>query len=699
MSESLNELLRDLNVTKENIKRYGYRVITRGKEADIFLNKILKRETRRALEINISVYKGCTSTTTTISTISRSSIIKFMERYDTESIRIRNENNKTIVGKKFTYQYISIKADQADMCYDIMNNDIYVVISKNGRVNAYSKIYNNCYKCITTNLNISGTIEEIAAKSNGTVYKYMPLFPTAAGNKNFSTVCILLDDFITEELIEMQYDKETCGGYSLFKEKIDEMKLNGVSLEEIQNKILKGEVRFSAKQSSSISLGTITGMQLYDGEWNSKCMDLLYHEDVVLQQNKLQTDLLTGTIDLLTFKRYMAAFERNIPRKVHYVRGKVQDGQAYMSALRLASMIFIKFGVLIDPDLLVGYVFQARPATAKVSVYVISHRTFTQMLKGSIELGYNKDINPGKPVENIIYGDTNKITMLIDRNGLKLPIKEGMFKNVDFEVLATAKISESCTNKQLLRQGFYLANDKEYLKTLCVDTFREAFREMHFNAYDMHNDSKYTLAEVSKTLNSNYFTLLEIEFNPGILDESKSFYKTTRRQQLSSMVNMTGRINVPLNSENRRMVADATFIITGGRVSGVLAERQCFINNKDRHDVVMLKYPVQGLREYYCLNNAYASVSSAVSELYESGKVTKEEAWCINDFFIHVSEKVIILPASLHIMHVCAGSDYDYDGAAILYRVESCTSKKDSLSNYLMDLFEENFTGIGVNII
>ena len=108
MSESLNELLRDLNVTKENIKRYGYRVITRGKEADIFLNKILKRETRRALEINISVYKGCTSTTTTISTISRSSIIKFMERYDGDIQRVERAMRRepVVLDENATFDYL-----------------------------------------------------------------------------------------------------------------------------------------------------------------------------------------------------------------------------------------------------------------------------------------------------------------------------------------------------------------------------------------------------------------------------------------------------------------------------------------------------------------------------------------------------------------------------------------------------------------
>ena len=85
--------------------------------------------------------------------------------------------------------------------------------------------------------------------------------------------------------------------------------------------------------------------------------------------------------------------------------------------------------MIIAPIVLDGRMMQIRPVSIKHSIVCVPDETI---------------INKKKRNENKIdfYGYKNRIFLFTDKNGMKLPMKKEMLKDVKLEVLADAKISD-----------------------------------------------------------------------------------------------------------------------------------------------------------------------------------------------------------------------------------------------------------------
>ena len=104
--------------------------------------------------------------------------------------------------------------------------------------------------------------------------------------------------------------------------------------------------------------------------------------------------------------------------------------------------------MIIAPIVLDGRMMQIRPISIKASIVFVPHSIFINMIKR----------NENK---TDFYGDKNRIFLFTDKNGMKLPMKKEMFKDVKLEVLADAKISDGYSSKQILRMVF-IAVHQEY---------------------------------------------------------------------------------------------------------------------------------------------------------------------------------------------------------------------------------------------
>lgn len=686
MSKSLNNLLRKLNLTMEDVKNRRYVVVNTKKQLDIVLNRIMTRETRSALYVNLKQYNGNLSTVTSINSISASSIVKFASCLP--KLEIRNENNKRIRSLNGTMEYLTVRFDDTNRIRDLLSKVLNVIVTDNRRCYYFVKS-NHGFVCLNDNtVRYEATIENIAESLNGTLYQYISLLPTPAGDKTCTCLFAQIENGNIDAVAE-KYNNATCGAYEIFRNQVKQMIEEGKPVDDIVTKMIKAVVRFSAKQAPSINLGQLKGMALLDGYFENNSKELFYSKEVEKREEQLQIGLLKNQIGIEKFQKTSDKLEEAMYEKIKYVKGRVQDGEGIASNMCIAEMIFETFGILIDPDLLVGLVWQVRPATAKISIVILEENCFKQMLKGAKAFG------------NIItYGDSNKIGLLLDRQGLKMDINPEMFENCTFEVLATAKMSKGKTSKQILRIAFYYAQNPDYIVNLCNEAMESVILDKEHVIRNINNEPKRTLlSEVDATLKSNYYDMLELKYNPDLINESPSFFKGTYRQTISSHINDIDGVNIPLNIENRRMVADLSFLITGNKVNGLLKMNECYINNPDREHIIFFKYPLQGLEEYYSLENSIGSLENRINALFDNGTIDADEKEALISFFTTISEKVIILPPSLHLMHTCAGSDFDYDGGAVLYSVKSEDNPTDKLSNHLFNLFKNNFKFKGVDIL
>ena len=187
--------------------------------------------------------------------------------------------------------------------------------------------------------------------------------------------------------------------------------------------------------------------------------------------------------------------------------------------------------------------------------------------------------------------------------------------------------------------------------------------------------------------------------NKAITLESKSFIKSTSNQIGHACIDNIDRCRLPLNAENRRMVADPTFIITGGRLNGILSIEDCFVSNPMRKTIAFFKYPIQGNEEYYIFENtSLKTIKKILNKHTKDNIITKEMADDIYNFYTNISDKVIVLPAFSHITFTCAGSDFDYDGSLTIYNVNKLKTNKDIISNEIVSLLKDNFNHQGVHL-
>ena len=127
-----------------------------------------------------------------------------------------------------------------------------------------------------------------------------------------------------------------------------------------------------------------------------------------------------------------------------------------------------------------------------------------------------------------------------------------------------------------------------------------------------------------------------------------------------------------------------------------------------RKTIAFFKYPIQGNEEYYIFENtSLKTIKKILNKHTKDNIITKEMADDIYNFYTNISDKVIVLPAFSHITFTCAGSDFDYDGCMIIYKVKDSIiankeveleATKDIISNDIINILKEQFKHQGVHL-
>jgi hypothetical protein len=134
-----------------------------------------------------------------------------------------------------------------------------------------------------------------------------------------------------------------------------------------------------------------------------------------------------------------------------------------------------------------------------------------------------------------------------------------------------------------------------------------------------------------------------------------------------------------------------TFVLTGGKISGLLEVGEVFINNKHVSKVVMIKYPKIGQREYYAARNvSLKEIYRRIEKEVFFSRITEEEGNILKDYFKCHDKSIAMMPASSVTANACAGLDYDYDGGVFIEYTEITEgrelTKKEELTNQIVDI-------------
>lgn len=687
MSKALKSLMALCHVTEEEVNNNTVRVITTHNEYKAFISEIKKQNTRRIVTAEVRANSGRLSSVYSLQTLGRSSTIEFEDKYTLDEIKIK-AGNKLLRAKNFTLNYVrldlgdnlqSLKLAKTDLTVAYLSNEVLFFVKEK---EYYKNIYNN-------ELLTQDKFNKLVA--NGKLLEYTPMFVGGSSDKKGTVVYKLLDtNFKQADMFDL-YDTVLCGAMSLEQERICALlnkDLDEAGLNKVRETILKNNVRWAAKNTSSVSHGVISGLAVYQGGFTNKIEEVQFNEEIQACLEALQCANLLGNTKVKINAELKLC---DLITKITYTEAETVDGAAYMSNLRYAEAIYNEFGVLIDPDLLSGEFLQIRPATMKCGCVVLPHDVFVKLLEGANLLAANN----GTTVES--FGDPNKIMLLTDRNGLKLNIKDTMFGGCKLEVLAISKKSEGFASKQMLRVVGNFAKDLG-----CFDDFvNRTENEMRLQTVDKLesiiepevNDKPVTLDVVAQAKDNDYYNVLNVQLNPNIVKESKQFFNTAVPQVASASIGDLDRMRTSMDIINMRMTADLAFILTGGRISNIIPLDCCFVNN-DILELIFFKYPLQGLEECIPFKNM------TMEDIHAEIKAKVEKANCkelhyyVAKAFSCLQDKIIVLPASKFIAALSAGSDFDYDGASCIVKIND----EDNYTNYCFNIVKSAHKNNGVVI-
>lgn len=527
-------------------------------------------------------------------------------------------------------------------------------------------------------------------------YKLDPV--TASGSRNKSGV--FRDVTVTDNRFEV-FNNATAGAirkqYETFLEELDKV-TNEDDLNALKRTLRKAYGYMGNVATGSKNLGLVNNFHVYRGKWlNSTSESFLTKEFIGLMETL--NKLIASGADIESIESVKAKMDDIVARGERLDKAATQDGQMYINAVELAKLIYNSTGLVVDPEVLVGRMIQIRPATIKASAVVVNPFVYKGILNGSKALAEKFE------TEVECYGDESSSLFIADMNCIKLNFEMvDMAEFITFELLAFNKTSEGDASKQIYKNVLYAAQKKGELSKF-VGLIKEleslTVNEKMAKAIDTTREAiMLSPTEILASMESGFITNVVSSIAPGFTRESKTMMESNWRQVVNSIVNDIDRMHGALKVESRRLASDPTFIITGGKLDGILRLGQSFINNKSVTKSIMFKYPVAGLEEQYANENvSLTTIIKTCKKFAKSGVITNTECSVIIDFFAGLKRTVRVLPALMFLANACAGLDFDYDGECSIIKVKDPKTRTEEISNEFVDLlFDNGIRGVSINI-
>lgn len=696
----MSQLLEKLGLEREDINKRKL-ILTDKQFDEKIMSGVLKKDQIKSLSvsINYNLKKKKYEARIEVTGLAES---RTVDLNDKDTVLIR-DLDRICTRENFTWQSISVKLDEETnnkMGKTIFGGTIVVLYSKSGMVNVFvekEKVTGSGEKK-TVYFNIENNKDYNSLPDNTNIYKIMrfKLDPTtASGTRNKSGIF----DNVTEKDNRFEkFNRATVGGLKKQRDMILEL------LKEVRTEEDFKEVKKVAKKSygylgnvstASKDGGKPLGYHIYEGKIVNETSEYYLTEEFTELIELLNAGKMLGMeeYEIKEIERRM----KKIQKQSHKLQNAAtQDGQLYVNCLELAAMLYRKTGYVIDPRVLLGRMIQVRPATIKASAVVVSPKVYKALIKGAKELaGLN-----GTTVNH--YGDEDQSLFIADRNCVKLDFE--MEEEISFEILAFNRSSQGDGSKQLYKNVLCAAKKKGRLQEF-VELIRELEKitidEKIAKAIDSHKPARMVSPkDILNAVESGYTTNVLTAIAPSLLRESKPLLDSTYKQLVNSVVDCIDRMHGNLNVESRRLASDPTFILTGGRLEGVLKLGESFINSKKIARSVMFKYPVAGVEEQYPSRNAQMKeIIKTVKQYVKDGVIDDEQGDAIIEFFGSLKKTVRVLPALMYLANACAGLDFDYDGESSIIEVKEPKNRCEEITNKIVELlFDNGMRGVSINI-
>lgn len=586
-----------------------------------------------------------------------------------ESVQIRNGSRVVTINNKYTWNFLSVAVtnEAAVRADEIFGSNIYLIHSSNGWVRVLSDLGSS--NALFVDLN---TGENFSTLPKGVAHIYRGLTWTAS-NKRQKTMMFM--EVTTNDIRFEVLDNATLGAVTKLYNQygLDNSKNTFMSLQKAGGYV--GNVL-----TGSVDFGRVTGYVRYYAKWENNTNETFLSDSHDAARNEYMKALRTKDIEAIRAAK--ATLDAIIKDRKMLTDIPTQDGQMYINVRVFAKMLEVKFNIKVDTKALLGMMIQLRPGTIKASAVVVSEEVFLAIVEGTKVMADAK----GQKVETI--GDVNNLLYIADKNCIKLDYD--LEKEITMQILAFAKCSQGKTSKQLAETILYAANGLgENGAQLLYDILKLS---LDTKVASLTVDKKARLLtpeEIESGVNSRYVNDIVLSIAPKFIDENRAFFNSTWRQAINAITNMIDGLNGAIASHNRRLSSDPVFILTGGKLEGLLNTGEVFINNRKISKVVMIKYPKMGLREYYFAKNVnLKAIKKRVQFHVNKGTITQAEADSVFKFYSQLDSFVAVLPAKSVIAYACAGLDFDYDGALFLEHSSNPKDEKEELTNKLVDLLE-----------
>lgn len=358
-----------------------------------------------------------------------------------------------------------------------------------------------------------------------------------------------------------------------------------------------------------------------------------------------------------------------------YFGGKpfVADGKSYFAASKIASLLSDSLGVSISPESVLGIGVQERVGTSKGSATVLQDQTLTELMAGKEVHYYDpkemtdedvKEVFERHPGDFIQFGEGTPQYM-VDLNTMKSDFDPRIKPRA--KILAFAKRSRAATDIQMLQK--IATADPKGLESL----IRRLFTEFADRKLQGFHDEESQIVNFKEIKNLHLLGIIE-KVAPAYLKKDKKLFQQVLDRLNKELMKAVNLMRFPIDGlygtlepDFARVLTDHSVIRFGEFFSA--GANQHFNTTKDKKRLgFLIKHPSVGGKEFYqgvCLT--LGEVCRRIDALPVKDRIKEQ----LKTYYAHLTDGMIVVPASEELMKLCAGLDYDFDGGKLILDTEA----------------------------
>ena len=387
------------------------------------------------------------------------------------------------------------------------------------------------------------------------------------------------------------------------------------------------------------------------------------------------------------------------------------DGAGYVSANFYAKCMEDITGIKVNPKDVLGIGVQCRPYSAKVFAPVIEKELFEVLYAEAKGVKYisevteeiTKQLNQAfcgnGPLAGyvVVFGEEGTVPeFMSDLNGYKTVFNWGAPSN--FRVLDIAKSGIAHTSIQMWEVP--LNNDPQGSVALMKELREEQFGDVFESLFIDRKAKVPSYIETSKSLYA--YNLIKSIAPDYVLDKDLALLKKVVEEFAERDNKASNKFKWEIAGEYSRLTSDIALICSK---LGLLqygeafspAAIKYFANGENapfgkearvretwaKRICTMFKYPKMGVKECYKFTAVTLETIKARLELLDINKTAKK---AIYRFFATMKPGMMVVPGVEWLKKQCAGLDFDYDGATIVFdsRFNALISDDNCITNIIL---------------